>query len=67
MLKYRPRTDKKSKDEPAIRWSEDIKTIFMNWVATAQSRKTCNRLEKCLCPTLDEKRRLSHNDDIMNL
>lgn len=37
LIEWRPRADKRSRDRPPTRWTDDIKRIVNNWIHSAQN------------------------------
>ena len=46
ILEWRPRTDKRNRGRPPTRWTDDLKRISTNWIATAQDRGRWKHMEE---------------------
>lgn len=46
LIEWRPRADKRSQGRPPTRWTDDLKRITTNWIATAKNRENWRRLEE---------------------
>ncbi|XP_030747668.1 craniofacial development protein 2-like [Sitophilus oryzae] len=46
LIEWRPRVDKHSQGRPPTRWTDDLKRITTNWIATAKNRENWRCLEE---------------------